>query len=79
MIVNTGKSKLVIDLDSCEGVYVKKNGEECKLEDYIYKLVLLALIRQREEEAELNKKMLSDNKNTCKELLKMFGFYKDES
>ena len=44
MIFDTGKSKLVIDLDSCEGIYVKKNNEECKLEDYIYKLVLLALI-----------------------------------
>ena len=79
MIFNTGKSRLVIDLDSCEGVYVKKNGEECKLEDYIYKLVLLALIRQREEEAELNKKMIADNRNTCKELLKIFGFDEDEN
>lgn len=79
MIFNTGKSRLVIDLDSCEGVYIKKNGEECKLEDYIYKLVLLALIRQREEEAEIKKKMFADNENICKELLKIFGFDEDEN
>ena len=78
MIFNPGKSKLVIDLDSCEGIYIKKNGEECTLEDYIYKLVLLAIIRQREEEAEMKKKMLSDE-NICNELLKIFGFNKDEN
>ena len=78
MIFNTGSSRLVIDLDSCEGIYVKKNDEEYKLEDYIYKLVLLALARQREEEAEMKKKMLSDE-NICKELLKLFGFDEDES
>lgn len=77
MIFNTGSSRLVIDLDSCEGIYVKKNDEEYKLEDYIYKLVLLALARQREEEAEMKKKMLSDE-NICKELLKLFGFDKQD-
>ena len=79
MIFNTGSSRLVIDLDSCDGIYIKKNGEECKIEDYIYKLVLLALIRQREEEAEIKKKMVADNENICKELLKIFGFEEDES
>lgn len=79
MIFDPGKSRLVIDLDSCDGVYIKKNGEECKLEDYIYKLVLLALIRQREEDAEIKKKIFADNENICKELLKIFGFDEDES
>ena len=73
MIFNTGKSRLVIDLDSCEGVYIKKNGEECKLEDYIYKLVLLALIREREESAELKKAEMAKNFKTANDIMRCFG------
>ena len=78
MIFNTGKSKLVIDLDSCEGVYIKKNDEECKLEDYIYKLVLLALIRERKENAELKKTEVRENIKTAKDIMRLFGFEFEE-
>ena len=74
MVFNTGKSKLVIDLDSCEGIYVKKNGEECALEDYIYKLVLLSLIREREESAELKKAERLENIKTANDIMRIFGF-----
>ena len=79
MVFNTGNSKVVIDLDSCEGVYIKKNGEECKLEDYIYKLVLLALIREREESAELKKAEMATNFKTAKDIMRLFGFEFEEN
>lgn len=78
MIFDTGKSKLVIDLDSCEGIYVKKNNEECKLEDYIYKLVLLALIREREASAELKKAEMRENIKTANDIMRLFGFKFEE-
>lgn len=78
MIFNTGKSRLVIDLDSCEGIYIKKNDEECKLEDYIYKLVLLALIREREESAELKKAEVRENIKTANDIMRLFGFEFEE-
>ena len=69
-------NKLVIDLDNCDNIYIKKHGEEYTLEDYIYKLVLLSLCRQEEEKAELNKKMMEENESICSNLLKIFGFDK---
>ena len=73
MIFDPGKSKLVIDLDSCEGIFIKQNGEEYTLKDFIYKLVLLALIREREESAELKKAEMKENFKTANDIMRIFG------
>ena len=73
MIFNAGKSKLVIDLDSCDGIFIKQNGEEYTLKDFIYKLVLLALIREREESAELKKAEMAENFKTANDIMRCFG------
>lgn len=39
---------LTIDLDSCKSIAVKKNGETYTLEDYLYKLILEALLKKEE-------------------------------
>lgn len=73
MIFDSGKSKLVIDLDSCDGIFIKQNGEEYTLKDFIYKLVLLALIREREESAELKKAEMLENIKTANDIMRCFG------
>lgn len=74
MIVNPEKSKLVIDLDSCNGIFIKQDGKEYTLKDFIYKLVLLAIIREREETAELKKVQIRENIKTANDILRCFGF-----
>ena len=78
MIFNSGSSKLVIDLDSCDGIFIKQNGEEYTLKDFIYKLVLLALIREREESAELKKAEMLENIKTANDIMRCFGLEFEE-
>ena len=78
MTVTPEKSKLVIDLDSCDGIFIKQDGEEYPLKDFIYKLVLLAIIREREETSELKKAEMRENIKTANDIMRLFGFKFEE-
>ena len=44
--------KIIIDLDRCEGIVVRENGEEITFREYIRKLVEETKWNRREERSE---------------------------